>query len=86
MAAGLFLLLYGETAGDWSLFLFSPLPCLDTGSSSLLATSSSSDTVSLLMVVVSMGVPLMCVLKTLALLTLRLVNSAELCHWHLYYP
>ena len=58
-------------------FLFSPLPCLDTGSVSLLATSSNSDTVSLLMGVVGMGVPLMGVLKALALLTSRLVNSAD---------
>ena len=55
------------------------MPFLETGSFSLMATSSRSEIVSLLKVVVGMGVPLIGMLKAPAILTLsyRLLKSAD---------
>ena len=52
------------------------MPFLETGSFSLMATSSRSEIVSLLKVV-GMGVPLIGMLKALAILTYRLLKSAD---------
>ena len=77
---------------DWSLFLLRSTPFLETGSFSLLATSSRSKIVSLLKVVVGMGVPLIGVLKALVILTYRFLAISSLqafikaCVSHHYRP
>ena len=53
------------------------MPFLETGPFSLMVTSSRSEIVSLLKVVVGMGVPLIGMLKAPAILTYRLLKSAD---------